>query len=146
MSTVPHAAPAKNRVGFVDVQKLVAAVPGSANYLSVTKNADADLTKRQKTLQTLLNKANTSKTAADRNAFTKAQQDYVAAQKKYQTQIATAFKPLAGKIDAAVRTTAKANGYSVILDRQVAARSKLVVYANDSATDITAAALKALKK
>lgn len=146
MSTVPHAAPAKNRVGFVDVSSLVAAVPGGTNYLTLSKNADADLAKQQKALQALVTKANTTRSTADRNAVNKAQQDFVAAQKKYQTQIAQAFKPLASKIDAAVASTAKSNGYSIVLDKQVAGRSKLVVYADNNATDMTAATLKALKK
>ena len=146
LTTVPHAAAPKNRVGFVDVPQLLSSVAGSADYLTLRKNIDADLTKREKALQTLATKANQTRSAADRNAFAKAQQDYVNAQKGYQTRLAAAFKPLASKIDGAIATAAKNNGYSVVLDKQVAGRTKLVVYANNSATDLTAAAQKLLKK
>ena len=74
LTTVPHAAAPKNRVGFVDVPQLLSSVAGSADYLTLRKNIDADLTKREKALQTLATKANQTRSAADRNAFAKAQQ------------------------------------------------------------------------
>lgn len=143
--TVPHAQQKKSRVAFVNVPQLVSALPNSSAYLTLRKNVDADLTKRQASIRTLLTKAQSSPTAANRNALTKAQKDYAAAQKGYQSRLANAFKPLASKLDSAIATAAKANGYSVVLDRQVAARSGLVVYANP-ATDLTQAVLKNLKK
>ena len=146
LSTVPHAAAPKNRVGFVDVPQAIASVPGSATYLNLRKNVEADLTKRQQTLQTLAQKATQSRSAADRNALNKAQQDYLKVQGDYQKRLSAALKPLAGKVDAAISSVAKANGYSIVMDKQVAGRTKLVVYANLPATDLTATVQKALKK
>lgn len=143
--TVPHAQQKKSRVAFVNVSQLVAALPSSSSYLTLSKNADADLAKRQAALRTLLAKAQSSPTAANRAALTKAQKDYAAAQKGYQSRLASAFKPLASKLDSAIAATAKANGFSVVLDRQVAARTSLVVYANPT-TDLTQAVLKKIKK
>lgn len=143
--TSPHAQQAKGRMGFVTVQQLVAAIPGNANYLALSKKADADLRKQQQNVQALMQKASSSPTDANRAAVSKAQQAFVNSQKTYQAQMATAFKPLAGKLDGAIAKTAKANGFSVVLEKQVAGRTKLVVYANAS-TDLTAAVLKELKK
>lgn len=143
--TVPHAQQSKSRIGFVDVQKLVAAVPGNTAYLNLSKSADADLNKRDQAIRALVTKANTSKSVADRTALQKAQQASLTAQKDYQTRLAAAFKPLAGKIDGAIASVAKSNGYTVVMDRGVAARTKLIVYGATS-TDLTEAALKVLKK
>lgn len=143
--TAPQAQSGKGRLGFVNVPQLVAAMPGGANYTALRKKADTDLGQQQKNLQTLLVKVNGSPTAANKAAVTKAQQTFAKAQKNYQTQIAAAFKPLATKLNSAIAKTAKANGYSVVLDRQVAATTRLVVYANSS-TDLTAAVMKEIKK
>lgn len=143
--TVPQAQQSKNRVGLVNVQQLVAGMPGSASYVSISKKADTDLAAQQKNLVTLANKASSSPTAANKAALTKAQQTFQNAQKSYQTQLNTAAKPLMTKLDASIARVAKANGYSVVMDSTVARRSQLVVYAN-TATDLTQAVLKDLKK
>lgn len=145
LMTAPHAQNTRSRLAFVNVPQLVAAMPGGANYTALTKKADTDLANQQKNLQSLLTKVNASPTTANKAAFTKAQQNLATSQKNYQTQMANAFKPLATKLNASIAKVAKANGYSVVLDRQVAARTNLVVYANSS-TDLTAAVLKELKK
>lgn len=146
LATVPHAQQRASRVGFVDVQQAVATLPGSSTYLSLAKKVDADLAAKQATIQRLAAQAAASPTAANRQAVQKAQQDFLSAQKGYQARLATEFKPLASRLNAAVASVAKRNGYSVVMDRRVAAQSHLVVYANSSATDLTAAVLKVLKK
>ncbi|SMB93821.1 OmpH family outer membrane protein [Deinococcus hopiensis] len=144
--TAPHAQQRKSRVGFVDVQQVVAKLPGSATYLKLSQSSDKDLKAKQDNLQKLAAKASKSRSAADKQALAKAQQAYVNAQKGYQQRLAAEFRPLSGKINAAVASAAKSNGFSVVLARRVAAQSKLVVYANSSATDLTPAVLKVLKK
>lgn len=146
LATVPHAAQTKGRVGFVNITQVMANMPGSANYLSLRKTVNADLTKRQAALRTLIAKANTTRKAADITAVNKAQQDYATAQKGYQSRLATSFKPLAAKLDGAIATVARSNGYSVVLDKEVAGRTSLVVYADIASTDLTAAVQKQLKK
>ncbi|MFC4639396.1 OmpH family outer membrane protein [Deinococcus hohokamensis] len=141
----PHAQQAKSRVAFVNVQAAVKAMPGSAAYLQVVTKTDADLKKKQTNLQGLATKANASKKAADRQALLTAQQAYTKAQAEYARQVDSAFKPLAGKLNTAIARVAKANGYSVVFDQRVAAQTGLVVYANDSATNLTNAVIKALK-
>ncbi|EYB67905.1 outer membrane chaperone Skp [Deinococcus phoenicis] len=146
LMTVPHAQQKGKRVGFVDVQQAVTALPGSSTYLNLSKKVDADLKAKQTNLQQLAARAASSRSAADRQALQKAQQSFVSAQQGYQQRLATEFKPLASRINSAVASVAKANGYSVVMDRRVAAQSNLVVYANNQSTDLTAAVVKALKK
>ncbi|WP_229779447.1 OmpH family outer membrane protein [Deinococcus knuensis] len=142
LTTVPHAQQSKSRVGFLNVQTVVKAMPGSKTYLDLNAKATADLAAKQKNLQALAAKAST---AADRAALTKAQQAYAAARTDYTKRIDTAFAPLSKKINAAVAKVARANGYTVVLDEVVAAQNSLVVYANEGATNLNAAVIKELK-
>lgn len=144
LATVPHAQQSKTKLGFINVQAAVKAMPNSKAYLDLSAKIDKELQAKQKNLQTLATKAAATRSAADRQALTKAQQALVTSQNTYQQQLAKAFQPLASKLNAAVAKTAKANGYSVVLDQRVAAQSSLVVYANPT-TDLTNAVIKALK-
>lgn len=141
----PHAATPARKVGFVNVQAAVKAMPGSATYLKLVGKADADLKARQKTIQTLSAKANASRKPADLSALNAAEKALVASQKAQAQSIAKAFAPLASKLNAAVAKVGRANGFSIVLDRRVAAQSGLVVYANNATTDVTAAVIKAVK-
>ncbi|MBZ9749324.1 OmpH family outer membrane protein [Deinococcus sp. HMF7604] len=145
LATVPHAQQAKSRLGIVNVQQAVKALPESKAYLDLNSKVAADLAAKEKALSELNAKAAASRSAADRAALTKAQQAYSAARADYAKRIDTTFAPLATKLNAAVAKVAKANGYSVVLDEQVAAQTSLVVYANESATNLTQAVIKSLK-
>ena len=146
LATVPHAQQKRTRVGFVNVQKLVAAVPGGKSYLDLRARVDKDLGGRERSIQQLAAKANRTRAKNDIAALTKAQQSYVAAQKSYQSRLAAAFKPVGGRVDGAIKAVARSSGFTVVLDQSVAARSKLVVYANSGTTDLTPTVLKALTK
>lgn len=144
LATVPHAQQSKSRVAMVTVQTLIKALPGNASYLALMTKADTDLKARQASLQTLAAKAASTRSAADRQALTKAQQAYTALRADYDKQIQTAFKPLASKLNAAVAQAAKANGVSVVMDDKVAAQTGVVIYA-DPGVNLTNAVLKVLK-
>ncbi|MFC4455762.1 OmpH family outer membrane protein [Deinococcus sonorensis] len=138
--TVPHAQQAKARVGIVNVQLVVQAMPGGANYVALSKKADTDLQARTQKVQELAARLRSGKaTAADRTAYVDAQKAYTTTAQSYSKQLSTAFTPLASKVNAAVAAVAKSSGYSVVLDRRVALTNGLVVYANEQATDLTAA-------
>lgn len=146
LATVPHAQQTRSRVGFVDVQQAVAAMPGSSAYLALSKRVDADLSAKQASLQKLAAQATRTRSTADRVALQKAQQGLVSAQQGYQGRLATAFGPLASKLNSTVAGVARGSGFTVVLDRRVAAQSKLVIYANTQVTDLTPAVVRALKK
>lgn len=144
LATVPHAQGAKNRLGLVDVQAAVKALPASKAYLDLSARVDADLKGKRAKIDTLAARAASTGSAADRKALLDAQQAYNSAQTGYQSRLSAAFQPVSVKVNAAVARVAKANGYSVVMDRQVAAQTRLIVHASSTA-DLTAAVIKALK-
>ncbi|GGR84152.1 OmpH family outer membrane protein [Deinococcus sedimenti] len=143
LATVPHAQQSKNRVGVVNVQNVIKSMSGSKTYTDLTAKSNADLKARQTSIQSLAAKASRG-SAADKAALTKAQQDYAKTRDSYIKQIETAFKPLATKVNSAVAKVAKTNGYSIVIDANVANDTNLIVHAN-TAVDLTQAVLKEVK-
>jgi outer membrane protein len=142
----PHAQQSKTKLGIVNVQTVVAAIPGSASYVALTKKADADIQAQAKAVQTLLAKASaTGATAASRTAYTTAAKKYQTSAQGYQKQLQAAFAPLAGRVNKAVSSVAKTGGFSVVLDQRVAHDTRLIIYANPQTTDLTAAVTAKLK-
>lgn len=139
----PHAQTAPQKIGFVDVAKVLAAHPND-------KDIQAIQTKANDELKALADKINAidakgaSATAAEKDSRTQLVATYQAKQKTYNDQVQPKVAVVEKAVDTAISSVAKANGYSVVMDRGVAARSALVVYAEDN-TDLTDAALKALK-
>ncbi|GGI72217.1 OmpH family outer membrane protein [Deinococcus wulumuqiensis] len=137
----PHAQTPAQKVGFVNVDALFAAHPGNKDVLAMSEslNKDAALTDTVNKLRAIDAKG-ASATAAEKqqretllatyNAKTKALNDKTA-------QVETA-------IDKSLNDYAKANGFSVIMDRAIAQQSGLVIYA-DSSTDLTDAVKKTIK-
>ena len=145
LATTPHAQQVKHRIGFVDVQQVVAVLPDSARYLALFKKVDADMSAKQKKLQQLAARANSSGKAADRQALQKTQQAFLSTQQSYHQRLIKEFEPLAVKINTAVASVAKRKGFSVVMDWHMAVQSKLVVYAG-KATNLTPEVISALKK
>ncbi len=142
-----QAAPVKaGKVGFIDLQKVIKASPGGNSYVQLSQKLNASLSKQVVGLKTLQAKLMSGKaTAADKQAFVKAQNNYQSALKNANAQRQKAFAPLSAVVNSAVAKAAKAQGYAVVMNRQQAA-SGLVVYADSKNTDLTAAVIKALKK
>lgn len=146
LSLQPHAQQSKTRLGIVSVQTVVAVLPGGSGFAALSKKADTDLQTQAKSVQALLVKANTpGATAAARTAYTAAAKKYQTATQSYQKQLQTSFAPLATRVNAAVASVAKANGFSVVMDARVARDAHLIIYANTQATDLTAAVTAKLK-
>lgn len=142
-TVAPHAQTAPQKVGFVDVQKLLSAHPNDKDIKAIQDKANAELSGLQKQIQAIDAKG-AAATAADkqnRDALVKTLQ---AKAKSYDDQMQPKVQAVEKAVDAAVSSAAKANGFSIVMDRNVAASSGLVIYADDN-TDLTAAALKALK-
>ncbi|WP_161881689.1 OmpH family outer membrane protein [Deinococcus alpinitundrae] len=135
------------KVGLVDVQKVIESSKGGPAFVTLNQKADTDLGKQSQAIGTLQAKVNTGKaSAADVQALKKAQTTYQTALKNYDVQRRKAFAPVAGSVNAAVAAAAKAQGFTVVLDKRKAASSSIVIYANTQTTDLTAAAQKAVKK
>jgi len=135
------------KVGLVDVQKVIESSKGGPAFVTLNQKADADLGKQSQAIGALQAKVNSGKaSAAEVQALKKAQTTYQTALKNYDVQRRKAFAPVAGSVNAAVASAAKAQGFTVVLDKRKAASSSIVIYANAQTTDLTAAAQKAVKK
>ena len=152
-ATVMSAAPVSaqtakaTKVGIVNVDSVIAALPGASSYAALRKKADADLAAQTKKINDLQAKVASGKaTAAEQTTLRNAINTFNTSNANYQKQIQGQFSPLAKKVDAAIATVAKANGYGLILDYAVAQRSGLVIYANSASTDITPLVVKQVKK
>ncbi|WP_216318517.1 OmpH family outer membrane protein [Deinococcus aestuarii] len=139
----PHAQTTPQKLGFVDVQRMLSAHPADKDLQAIQQKANAELEGLQKQIQAIDAKG-AGATAAEKQNRTTLVSTIQAKAKAYDDQMKPKMQTVEKAVDTAVNAVAKANGYSIVMDRGVAARSGLVVYA-DNATDLTDAALKALK-
>ncbi|MFC6590899.1 OmpH family outer membrane protein [Deinococcus lacus] len=142
----PHAQTAPNKVGFVDVQRLFAAHPSAntvnANIKTIETRANTELGQLRQQMVTISQKGNAA-TAAEKQSLTQLEATFKSKYEAYGKQIADQSAPIEKAVDAAINKVAKANGYSVVMDRNVAAQG-LVVFAEPTA-DLTEAVMKELK-
>ncbi|WP_034357503.1 OmpH family outer membrane protein [Deinococcus phoenicis] len=139
----PHAQTAPQKIGFVDVQKLLSSHPNDKDIQAIQQKANTELAPLDKQIKDIDAKG-ASATAADkqnRDALIKTIQ---AKAKTYDDQMKPKVAAVEKAVDTAVNSVAKANGFSIVMDRNVAASSGLVIYA-DPSTELTDSALKALK-
>lgn len=139
----PHAQTPAQKVGFVDVAKLLAAHPNDKDIKKIQEAANKELDDLNKKVKDIDAKG-ASATAAERQTREQLVATIQTKAKNYQAQIDPKVQVLEKAVDTAVNSVSKANGYSIVMDRGVAARSNLVIYA-DETTDLTNAALKILK-
>lgn len=139
----PHAQTAPQKIGFVDVSKLLAAHPNDKDIKAVQAKADAELQGIDKQIKAIDAKG------ANATAAEKQQRETLVATIKakadaYDKQINPKITAVEASVDTAVGAVAKANGYSIVMDKSVAAKSGLVIYA-DPTTELTDATVKAMK-
>ncbi|GAA6733875.1 OmpH family outer membrane protein [Thermus oshimai] len=145
----PQLAQNKNvatRIGFVDANALVQAHPDYKKVQEVQAQAKKELSPLEERLKPLDQKVRagqvTAKERQDYEALAKSYQDTL---KKWQERQDAVLKPILEEVDQAIAKVAKAQGFAVVMSRQVAAQSGLVVYADDD-TDLTQAVIRELKR
>ncbi|WP_309570856.1 OmpH family outer membrane protein [Deinococcus sp.] len=139
----PHAQTGAQKVGFVDVSKLLTAHPNDKDIKAVQAKADAELGDLDKQVKAIDAKG-ASATAAEKQQRETLVATIKAKADAYDKQINPKIAAVESAVDIAVGVVAKANGYAIVMDKSVAAKSGLVIYA-DPATELTDAAVKALK-
>ncbi|PNY82177.1 OmpH family outer membrane protein [Deinococcus koreensis] len=139
----PHAQTTPQKVGFVDVSKLLAAHPNDKEIQDVQKKADAELVGLDKQVKAIDAKG-TAATAAEKQQREQLVATIKSKAEAYDKQIQPKIAVVEKAVDTAVGAIAKSNGYAIVMDRSVAQKSGLVIYA-DATTDMTDAAVKALK-
>lgn len=142
-TVMPHAQTGAQKVGIVDVATLFSASAANKEVQALAAKAQAELSALEKQIKDIDAKGN-AMTAADRDRRTQLVTTYSAKGKDYEAQIKAKSEPMEAAIDRALSDYAKANGFSVIMDRAVAQQSGLVVYA-DSSVDVTEAVKKNIK-
>ncbi|MBB6097312.1 outer membrane protein [Deinobacterium chartae] len=145
--TVPRAQTPGGKVGFVNVQEVLASSPSGKPINDLRNKANAELKTLEGKITPLQQKISSGKaTAKERNDLSTLTQTYQSTAKKYEDQIKQKLTPVTNEINRAVGAAAKAQGFSVVMDRGVAASSGLVVYADEKGTDLTQAVIKQIKK
>ncbi len=138
--------PTPSKIGYLNARAVVEAHPQFAQVKAVQAQAEAELKPLRDQLQALEAKIRAG------NASAKEQQDYrVLAQslqeagRKWTERSNAILKPITEEIDQVIARVAKAQGFAMVLDQEVAASSGLVVYAAEE-LNLTQAVLQALPK
>ncbi|WP_425148152.1 OmpH family outer membrane protein [Deinococcus sp.] len=142
-SLVPHAQTAPQKVGFVTVNDVIAAQPGYAAYKALQDKANAELAPIDTQIKAIQAKG-TAATAAEKDQMNQLITTIQAKIKDYDAQLQKLLTPLLTAADVAIQATAKAQGFSVVMDREKVLQASLVIYA-DTSTDLTDAVKKSLK-
>lgn len=144
-SLAPHAQTAPQKIGFVNVGEVLKAHPGNAAVTALRAKGDAELKPLDTQIKAIQAKG-TAATAAEKDQMAQAITTLNAKIASYNDQITKAVAPIETAVDTAVSSTAKTQGFSVVMDTVQAGPSGtgLVIYA-DGSTDLTAAVIKNLK-
>lgn len=145
VSVAPHAQTGAQKVGFVDVNKVVQADPGYPAIADLQKKGQADL----KTISdqiTAIQQKGANATAADRQNYDTLTKTYDQKAKSWNDQVQAKTKPILDKVDTAVGAVAKAQGFAILMDKSVAAQSNLVIYADTNSTEVTDQVIAQMKK
>lgn len=129
----PQAQEAAARVGFVVSTTLMKAYPGGQQVADLTASAQKELKPLQDQINALRAKATAgTATTAERQRLETLTKTYQSTAKGWQDRLQKSLGPATDAIDAAIRTTAKGQGFSIVLDGVVAQQSGLVIYADES--------------
>ena len=129
-------------VAYVFPSRLFAAHPAGQQATELIRQRDEELQDLVQELQTLQSKAETAEglTSDERARANLLSRTVQQTQARYAEDIRAAAEPAEAAIDRAVTTVAQANGYTLVLDGQLAGvgGSSLIVFADPSAVpDIT---------
>lgn len=145
--TLPQAQTKPTKVGFVNAQTVLKAHPQGAAAAKLRDDATKELQPLADRLRALQTKISTgTATAAERQEFDIKNKTYQESTKRWQDKIDKALAPITKDVDSAVAAAAKKEGFAIVMDRLVAQQSGLVVYADESSTDLTDEVISALKK
>jgi outer membrane protein len=142
-SLAPHAQTGAQKIGFVNVNEVLKAHPNNTAVTALQTKANTELGALDAQIKAIQAKG-TAATPAEKDQATLLTTTLNSKAKDYNDQLAKAVAPIEKAVDAAVSSTAKAQGFSVIMDKGIAATSSLVIYA-DPSTDLTATVIKNLK-
>ena len=145
--TLPQGQSRPTRIGFVNAQEVLKNHPQGAAAAKLRDDAQKEINPLLEQARALQTKVQTgSATAAERQQLDTLTKTIQATQKRWQDRIDKALAPITKDVDAAVSAAAKAQGFSIVFDRAIAAQSGLVIYADEASTDLTDEVVKQVKK
>ncbi len=130
-------------MGFVNVDALFAAHPNDKEVKAIQDKFQKELQDLNTKIKAIQDKG-AAATAADKDQLNQLGSTYNAKLKDFDAQMKAKAGPVEQSVDKAIGDYAKANGFSIVMDRAVAQQSGLVVYA-DSSTDVTEGVKKNVK-
>lgn len=140
--------PAPLSIAFVSSRAVLAAHPAGQEAARLTEQARTELQSIATALQPLQARANAGETlsAEEQNNLELSQRTYQETQQRYQGEIEAAAQPASVEINTIIQGIAQENGYTLVLDFDVAQTSGLVVYAaQDSVPNITQEVVTAIE-
>jgi Skp family chaperone for outer membrane proteins len=132
-----------NKVGVVDLTKVLAAHPKGASLEKINVKYQSQLKALSATIQSL-EKKGALLTSKEKQTLNVAKTDAAALSSKYQKEAAPFLKGMQEELTSLVKTTAEKQGFGIVMDREIAKR--VIVYANEKAIDLTDEAIANIKK
>ncbi len=126
-------------IAFIQNSRVLAAHPAGQAAETLTQQARSELEQIAAQLQPLVAKANGGQTLTpeEQNTLELSQRTYQETQQRYQQEIQTAAQPATEDVNVIVTRVAEEKGYTLVLNRELAASSALIVYGAPSVPDIT---------
>lgn len=145
-STTLTAQDQPTKIVFVDSQAAIRAHPAGAEIAALEEQARAEIEALEADLQVLIDKANSGQelTAAERDQAATLQRTLQDVRARWTARINEVAAPAEEAVTQTIAAIAQENGYTIVLDRRVAASSSLVVYAQEG-LDITQLVIERLQ-
>ncbi len=126
------------KLGFVSVNALTQATPEGQALLELRRAANEELRPMQSQLGAYNQQAQAGTLSeADRAQANLLQLEYTQKIQEYQAKLDAAYSSFSQVIDPAIAQSAKDQGFSAVMNSEVAASSGLVIYADPEATSLT---------
>lgn len=148
-ASAQDAAPAAGlSIAFIQSSQVLAAHPAGQQAAQLSEQARTELQQITQNVQPLIDKRNAGQqlTAEEQNTLELSQRTLQETQQRYQQEIDAAAQPAEQAIDGIIQQVAAENGYSLVLNREIASTSGLIVYADPAAVpDITEQVVAAIQ-
>jgi outer membrane protein len=145
-SLVAQNRPVPTRIGYVDAERIVQAHRDFRRVQEVRTQAERELRPIREQLQPLEAKLRAgTATAREQQDYRVLAQSLQEAGRRWTERSNAVLRPITEEIDQVIARVAQQQGFAIVLDKQVAASSGLVVYAAEE-LDITEAIIRALPR
>ncbi len=139
-----HAQTAGGKVGFITADAALKAHPLNAQVEVIRTALQKEIAPAAKIITDLQNKG-TAITATEKDVLTSTTKKAEDIRKKYSDQVAPLVEKINSDVNGVIKETATKQGFSILMDKGIAATSGLVVYADEKELDLTDTVVAAVK-